>query len=1268
MTKLGLSAKAAKYLGKLIVRITKHIAINQAEKKVESALGLNDPVNISQQSLDSIQHGVASELDPRLADINNICETNQDILISILKSNNFTKTTLAELLDNNLENLDLLEQIDSKLTEQSINLQTKLEQNQSSIDEISTNQNSILQHHRNLALNIAVLHKDIASIKNRQELQLKSQEFNNKIQNIQHGFSIIANMAYFDGNPKLAQKLAVTGNAITSVTSIIAGLKGVGMSAGMGPLGAAAGLISAFTSIASLLDDDNGQENSMQILFDAILAISQQINNLRKEMHERFDEVMKVLNQIQQDILFGICELTNDITLAMQKLESIQQQLADFKTQNNYEHESLFSTIKQIKQTQSRIQIKNKWEQTLMAIELAENYTIRDKEHLQDFANRMDNVYTLLDGNASCKSSELAGPEITNFHKNNNPEEVIDLLDAYQSPIIPIATITSYQHDLNLPNDYFYTVEHINYLTEQLQNTSNIIAKTHLLSSLLLKTSNNEDKTNTLTISSLSNTLKQIFSEQFAGKTLFIPLLVNGNYSLIIAQANPVRFYYFGDRSKLDRIEKIIKQTTKITAPQQEEPFVIDKDCYKMPTYLPKNYNALWILNIIKTITQTNNLPQLINAYQTNQHDNTAFSAFMPIESYQRHHDNWQKLLKDQEPLFTKPVNPLIWSIVTQRYTALFTNKLFIHHPANAGNSGYTEPCCYSDLEKLQNLVNTSQYTRQLITRTQNVELFNHLINNYSDAIKQLQQELGLHLQNFERQQSQILNQQVTAKLQNNHRKQLCSQLRKQEIVVRGDYPIDNIRLTLNMQGVAILICHSVNIDKWHNGNSSYTQNYIKQQSEQIKQQIARYIEEYKLKQILEHENKLNLFEPNQIVTKSIPCVILPTQPNSPFLPSNSEFINFIPEIYFNAQNLGLGEIIFKYTTDQDNKSCELNTYFYCYKTKESLLISTRKAEYDQLFYDQTEGIWWAMVGGNCSINPNETQETNLWSSPFTPKLHFRPGILNQHDLLIEQILDNSEQHQQNLTKITNLINEKNCELRTAWHKEIQHMLKADTASSLSKAFAKFDVHYKLLKAALEVSIPLEQHTDIEYVLSSILKNSDNTHNTSLFVGNQAAIIKLLEHKLTIKLSSCLPNDIQLNELKFIIHKYLESYLEQQYIILDQAETNILNTIDNYLPTAQPNRADINILSQQDVKVLSSVINKIMGINPNDAEAVKNAQQMLQNICNSIDPSKLLENGPANNSKEQTTLLHSFNNNSASSSNTSTNTYNTEYARYKPSF
>lgn len=110
-------------------------------------------------------------------------------------------------------------------------------------------------------------------------------------------------VALFGGNSKTARQIATIGGASVSIARKVAGLVESGFTGATiaGPIGSCVSIATSLISIISALDDDEG-DNAFNAILDAIKQTYQLIEEVRKEMHQRFDIIEDKLDGIQNDI------------------------------------------------------------------------------------------------------------------------------------------------------------------------------------------------------------------------------------------------------------------------------------------------------------------------------------------------------------------------------------------------------------------------------------------------------------------------------------------------------------------------------------------------------------------------------------------------------------------------------------------------------------------------------------------------------------------------------------------------------------------------------------------------------------------------------------------------------------------------------------------------------------------------------------------------------------------------------------------------------
>lgn len=1079
---------------------------------------------------------------------------------------------------------------------------------------------------------IAEFHDDIKEILKHQHAEKAAKAFDAKLQNINHGFSILSNAALLSGNNKLANRLAVTGGALTSVGQVVAGLNGVGLLAGINPFAAGAMIFASLTSIIGVFGSHD--DNSMQVLYEAIQAISYQLNIIRQEMHERFNQIMETLDDLGKKIFLAFCNVDNNQQLVMLNIKQLHDELADLKKSHQYGQATSLSYLKQISQEQTNSKIINKTFEIVRTVEDAKDYIVRSKDHLLAFEDKLNHVFTLINGSTGCKSSDATGQEITDDIRTSNPDALIHLLNAYQWPMLPIRTLSAYQKDLKLPNDYYYSHDQLDYLMNRMRSemekndTQTEISSTHFLSHLLV----NEKKDQEDTYSSLSKTLTKFLSLENK-KRLLVPLLIHGEYSLLVIETKPTRFYYFGNDSKsLERIKTIINETTKVIS-QIEEPFNEDTDHIEMPHSLSSQQSAVWILGLAKKLLQ--NPEDKIISIKENEDLQKVIT--LSVEDLQNQHATWQTQLTEAPTPFISPVNPILYNVATQQYLNSFKKLI---DPSNQETS--YAGICYSDIEHFQRLLNDAEHAHQLIMRTRNVKLFETLIANYSAATQSLSNELNKHLNDFEERESGKINLSVTEKLQQSHRKNLYDKLINQDISIKADYPCNlkfNASIAVRDWG-RTRQNEQIVVSKWHTGytdplydyttpcpgdpsnNLQQANTYINNRKLYIKNYIYQYIQQNNLEKLLKHQNRLHIFNKDELATRSTPCAITPSK-QGPLTFSNPSFVDFIPDEVFIAQARGLGEIVFTYSrgladiipSQVKGGDFAINIFFFNYRTEELMLVPTRKrTTYDPLFYTGDEAIWWAVVGGECALDANAlTAHRHVpaaWAYPswcYLPNMKKRIGLIDQPQNMIETIDKASDTYMNAISQFKTLIAEDKCRSQKNWQEEVQHILETDTKSPLGSAYARYVASFKLLQAFIEVALPLHQRGRMLNILQSLLSIN---HDKRFFAGD--GLLHLLEHDLNEPLSHYLPSLSQFKELQFILTETIKLQSRNtDYVLFDEIEEQILSYLDTQMPNVKREHTT-NLQNQEhDRKLFQQSLVSWASVNPNDVEAVKKMQAQM---------------------------------------------------------
>lgn len=999
-------------------------------------------------------------------------------------------------------------------------------------------------------------------------------------------FTILANSAVLMGDAKAAQRLASVGQAGYTACSVIAGLKGAGILAGISPIAAGALLMTSLVTVISAFG--RGNHDNTKVVMDAINKVINVIQHFQEEMLETFQEVTEHLDDISRDILFGFNEIQNNHTITSEKLELLQKKLRDYQNQAKYKHATVLDYLKNIDQKQKNAEFNQCYKKIDEAFIDAENCMTLD-------ADKVSHLFTLLNGNTGCKATELTGAEL-NSGATDHPVAVTNLLSSYHWPILPIRSLITYNQS-EQQDTFTYSKEQFDQIIAQLDIVPTLeVAKTHGLSELLLSNMEN--------VPSLSRTIKTFIATDNQ-KILLVPLVIHGEYSLLSVSKNPLHIQYFGDITKHKRIQSIIALIAQVTE-EKNEPFNLEKDCIPMPLQIPSDKRAAWIISIIKNLNANSNIINISTPEVNNQYDEDKNKFTKPLIST------------------NNPINPMLWYAFTHRYLALL-EKL-----------SKTQQLVPKHMIQLQALIQDSDYTQHVIANTQNHEFFEGLVTHLAKATSGLKEALAQHLSTFIKSKTdEELKLALDENLHKTHRRELYHLLTQQKIKVRADYPCntsftENValrdwgttRMNINVPVKTIfagfksgLFDAPTNPEFGMNvfGNK-LAKKYIKKQNEEITTQTNARIASDGLQKMQRHENVLNL-EENKIVieTKSIPCAVLPLDSTLPLVFSNPKMATFIPDIYFNAQNLRLGELVMNYEIDETNRQFILISSFYCYETKTKTPVSIRKATFEPLFYDKAEGVWWFVMGGKCVLNTNDLERNEPYSifgshtlmHSYSPKTGERVGLVDRLDDLNETLDYQSQSYLAAEENIKQLIDKKIQTWHEEWQTQIEDVLLLEHSSPLGKAFANYNCTYNLLVKFIELAFPDEQREEVLGLMKKILMS-----NAAKIIDTDDNDFLMQLTKLRKPLLSTLPTTKEFNDLILCIKAKLQTVNHRDVDLLTQTEDAILNMLDKLLPNIKPEPQEEQTINIS-VATMQNAVDMCLSVDPNNPSAVIEMQKKM---------------------------------------------------------
>lgn len=145
------------------------------------------------------------------------------------------------------------------------------------------------------------------------------------------GYALTIGTTLFSfSNPELAQKIQTVGQASLNMATALVDISSQALNPATASLGPYAMLTVSAFKVFSALQGANSP-NVYQMLFEQLQQISQQVVELRQEMHDRFDQVEEILGTIYANIMKGFELLAQDLNNINFRLNQISIQLNQMK-------------------------------------------------------------------------------------------------------------------------------------------------------------------------------------------------------------------------------------------------------------------------------------------------------------------------------------------------------------------------------------------------------------------------------------------------------------------------------------------------------------------------------------------------------------------------------------------------------------------------------------------------------------------------------------------------------------------------------------------------------------------------------------------------------------------------------------------------------------------------------------------------------------------------------------------------------------------------
>jgi len=224
--------------------------------------------------------------------------------------------------------------------------------------------------------------------------------------------------------------------------------------------------------------------------------------------------------------------------------------------------------------------------------------------------------------------------------------------------------------------------------------------------------------------------------------------------------------------------------------------------------------------------------------------------------------------------------------------------------------------------------------------------------------------------------------------------------------------------------------------------------------------------------------------------SKHLPVCIYPYSypPKTPILPMPVSALTkrLIPDIYYQAQMMGLGTIMLAY--EIVDKQFVLNANFFANEENNKYReISSLTIPFDQRFFDESEAILNVWYGekycddlGNVDIVSYPAEMGNNWHTLRTvqvPRNSEHVGLYQCMDQHVTRVkfLDSKEERAFWQEKINEVITG----LRKEWYTDLRRTMAQDSFSTFGNAVATFDACAKILSLVSEIVLADKKDSDM---------------------------------------------------------------------------------------------------------------------------------------------------------------------------------------------
>ncbi len=183
-------------------------------------------------------------------------------------------------------------------------------------------------------------YKDIMSTKTKMDFEKikiskERKQFDDVMKDAGYVVDMASSLSVIFGNNRLAGQITTAGHSVLTIGNAFAGINGVGLLAAASPFQLGATLLSGVAGLVGLFREENTEPTLGEILIPMLQAISQQISQLRAEMHDRFNQVISKLDAMQHVLLESFMDLSRETKLTQEMVLSVIAKIDTLQTRQD---------------------------------------------------------------------------------------------------------------------------------------------------------------------------------------------------------------------------------------------------------------------------------------------------------------------------------------------------------------------------------------------------------------------------------------------------------------------------------------------------------------------------------------------------------------------------------------------------------------------------------------------------------------------------------------------------------------------------------------------------------------------------------------------------------------------------------------------------------------------------------------------------------------------------------------------------------------------